>query len=100
MQDVDSQLPTDSSRNSPRSLTSPTTPGSPKSATSLPADTSIRSVEAEVKSLSLEEPQKSPKAPQSPPFSRPTKKATVEELRQNLAAMGLETKGKKETLWK
>lgn len=33
-------------------------------------------------------------------MSKPTKKATVEELRSDLAALGLETKGKKETLWR
>ena len=31
-------------------------------------------------------------------IAKPTKKATVEELRGNLALLGLETRGKKETL--
>jgi hypothetical protein len=32
--------------------------------------------------------------------ARPSKKATVEELREGLAELGLDTKGKKETLWR
>jgi hypothetical protein len=31
---------------------------------------------------------------------KPSKKATVDELRGGLAKLGLDTKGKKETLWR
>ena len=32
--------------------------------------------------------------------SRPRKKSTIDEMREDLEKLGLDTKGKKETLWK
>jgi hypothetical protein len=43
-----------------------------------------------------------PEAPPSPAgsVSKPSKKQTVDELKGGLEKLGLDTKGKKETLWR